>query len=162
MMTKRSTAAEPLVFFAGAWFAFAFSLPLLSLWARADDSISYFLIFVFLPALIAFLCGEGLGSDILYPNRVRTGREAARAGVKVAFAALLFFAPLAALGWAVHLSLYERDPHEWLTIQFVENLINNLFYFGFYGFLVFFWPFAAIGAVAGWLLFKFRLFRDQP
>lgn len=147
---------EPLVFFAGAWFAMALSLPTLFYWSRYEDSNFFFLLFVLIPSVLAFVTGEGLGSDILDRNKVTTARESIVKGAQVSFLTYLFFIPFGGLGLAVFRAMYERDPHEWLTVQFFENLFAALVYVSVNGFLVVLCVYSLLGALAGWLLYLFR------
>ncbi len=160
MHYRRRTQREPLVFFSGAWFAMALSLPALLLWSTTDQSDFLFLLLVVLPGVTAFVCGEGLGSDILSPKAVGDWKGAVRRGIEVAFLSSLFFTPAGALALTVFEAVYARDPHEWLTVQFCENLFANLFYVGAAALVFFFAVEAAAGALAGWLLLKFRLYRE--
>jgi hypothetical protein len=161
-MTKKNGTGDSLIFLAGAWFALANSILGLMLWSAAGKSVSFFLLLVVLPGVLSFFAGEGLGSDILKPQMVGTSKQALLQGAKVAVMTYLLLTPVAALGIAVYFCLYERDPHEWLTIQFFQLVFSSLIYVLSYGLFVFGWMLALVSAAAGWLLFKFRLARETP
>ena len=159
-MNSRVENREPFLFLAGSWFAMAFSIPVLMLWMRGDQSFADFLFFVFPPVGISFLCGEAFGADILKPNLVRSSKQALIKGLKIFLLTYAYVTPVVALAYAVYLCAYHRDRHEWLTVQFIENIFIGLFSVAVIGFAAFGWLLAILGALAGWTLYKFRLFTE--
>lgn len=160
-MTNSSQNKEPFLFLAGSWFAAAFSIPVLFLWFESDKSPVTFLFFIAPPLIVAFLCGEAFGSDILKPDLIQSQKNALVKGFKIAVLTYGFFTPVFTTLFAVYLCAFHRNPHEWLTVQFIKNLVSGLFYVAVVGTIVFGWITAILGAVAGWSLYRFRLFQER-
>ena len=153
---------EPFLFLAGSWFATAFSVPVLLLWSQSDKTPVYFLFFVFPPLALAFLCGEAFGSDILKSDLIQTSKQALVRGFKISVLTYAYFTPVFAAAFAVYLCAFHRNQHEWLTVQFIKNLVTGLFYIAVVGTIILGWLMAILGAAAGWSLYKFRLFQERP
>ncbi len=161
-MSQAVRQKEPFLFLAGSWFAAVFSIPVALFWYESDKSAIMFLFFVAPPMLVSFLCGEAFGSDILDSGDVQTSRQALIKGFETSLLTYLFFVPVFTIIFAVYLCIFQHDPHEWLTIQFLKNIFVGLFYVGVVGTLVVGWLLAILGALAGWTLFKFRLINERP
>ncbi len=151
---------EPFLFLAGSWFAALFSIPVLLFWNQTQKSAATFIFFVVPPMIVSFVCGEAFGSEILLPNNVQTSKNALVKGLKISILTYMFFIPVFALIFAVYLCEFTRDPHEWLTVQFIENFFKGLFYICIVGTISVGWLLAILGAIAGWSLYKFRLFNE--
>jgi hypothetical protein len=150
------------LFLAGSWFAAAFSIPVLFLWFGSDKTPITFLFFVAPSLIVAFLCGEAFGSDILKPGLIQDSKNALVKGSKIAVLTYGFFTPVFALLFAVYECGFHRNPHEWLTVQFIEKFFTGLFYVSIVGTIIFGWLMAILGAIAGWSLYQFRLFQERP
>lgn len=161
-MSNSTKNREPYLFLAGSWFAMAFSIPVLLLWTQSDQTAIYFLFFVFPPLAISFLCGEAFGSEILESGIVQTSKQALVKGFKISILTYAYFTPIFAAAFAIYICLFHRDQHQWLTIQFIKNLLAGLFKVGIVGTIVYGWLLAILGAAAGWTLYKFRLFQERP
>lgn len=161
-MSSSPKNKEPFLFLAGSWFAAAFSIPVLFLWFESDKSPLTFLFFIAPPMIVAFLCGEAFGSDILDAKLIQSPKNALIKGFKISVLTYTFFAPVFTTLFAVYLCTFQRNPHEWLTVQFIKNLALGLFYVAVIGTLVFGWIMAILGAIAGWSLYQFRLFQERP
>jgi hypothetical protein len=161
-MKKSIENREEFLFLAGSWFAMAFSVPVLVFWREAERSVVDFLFFIFPPIALAFLCGEAFGSDILKPGLVQNSRQALVKGVKTFLLTYAYFTPVFALSYAFYTSMFFRDEHEWLTVQFIENIFIGLFKVAVIGLAAFGWILAILGALAGWTLYKFRTLQERP
>lgn len=161
-MSKSLENKEPFLFLAGSWFAAAFSIPVLSLWFVSDKTPITFLFFIAPPLVVAFLCGEAFGSDILKPGLIENSKNALVKGSKISLLTYIFFVPVFTILFAVYLCAFRRNPHEWLTVQFIKNLAFGFLYVSVAGTIIFGWLMAILGAAAGWSLYKFRLFQERP
>lgn len=161
-MSKSLENKEPFLFLAGSWFAAAFSIPVLLLWFGSDKTPITFLFFIAPPLIVAFLCGEAFGSDILKPDLIQGSKNALVKGSKISILTYAFFTPVYTILFAVYLCTFHRNPHEWLTVQFIKNLVTGLFYVSIVGTIIFGWLMAILGAIAGWSLYQFRLFQERP
>lgn len=161
-MSRSLENKEPFLFLAGSWFAAAFSVPVLMLWFGSDKTPLTFLFFVAPSLIVAFLCGEAFGSDILKPGHIQDSKNALVKGLKISILTYVFFTPVFALLFAVYECAFHRNPHEWLTVQFIKNLCTGLFYVSIVGTIIFGWLMAILGAFAGWSLYQFRLFQERP
>lgn len=161
-MNKAVRQKEPFLFLAGSWFAAAFSIPVAFIWFESDKSPIIFLFFIAPPMIVSFLCGEVFGSDILDSCDVQTSKQALIKGFQTSLITYIFFVPVFTVVFAVYLCVYKYDEHEWLTIQFIENIFKGLYYVSIIGTLIFGWLLAILGAFAGWALYKFRLIQERP
>ena len=112
--------------------------------------------------IVSFVCGEAFGSEILLPNNTQNSKSALVKGLKISILTYMFFIPVFAIIFAVYKSAYQHNQHEWLTVQFIENLLSGLFYVGFVGTIVVGWLVGILGAFAGWTLYKFKLLQKIP
>ena len=96
------------------------------------------------PILIGGICGLLLGSGILDAEEIRTASQAIGRGLMVALLSYL----LLFTGTAVILALNNDDLVGTVTLFIIVFL---------YGLLLVGWLVAGVGAVAGWLLYLYRL-----
>lgn len=153
---------EPFLFLAGSWFAALFSIPVFLIWNQTDKSPTTFIFFVVPPMIVSFVCGEAFGSEILLPNYIQSSKKALIKGLKISILTYMFFIPVFAVVFAVYLCIFSRNPHEWLTVQFIENLLKGLFYISIVGTIAFGWLLSILGAFAGWILYRFKLLQKIP
>lgn len=153
-MGTRSELARRL--FAGMWFAAAALIPVAYYFLlsragggpRLGAGLPIFggssAITAGAPILIAGICGLLLGSTILDAAETRSAGQAIGRGLTVALLSylLLFTAPAVILA-------FNSDDLIGLVILFVITFL--------YGLLVVGWLIAGVGAVAGWLLYLYRL-----
>jgi hypothetical protein len=157
---RKSIEPNYLSLFAGLWFAVASCIPVIFIFVVLLDSydfVSKILLFAVLPISITFLLGFGLGSDILIPHKVKTSKQAMIKGLKVALSSYLVFIPLFAISIALYHSIFDRTPHEWLAVDFVRSLFASLIIASYFGSIIIGWLVLIVGAIAGWLLLKYRL-----
>jgi hypothetical protein len=100
------------------------------------------------PVLIAGICGLLLGSTILDAEETRSAGHAIARGFMIALLSYL----LSFTSSAVILA-FNSDDLVGLVVFLVITFL--------YGLLIVGWPVAGVGAVAGWLLYRYRLAVNQ-
>ena len=157
---RKSETDDSLSFFAGMWFSAASCVPVIFTHLTSPNphiSFTVILLYVLIPISIAFIFGVTLGSDILNPNKVRTAKEAMIKGLNVSLLSYVVFVLLFALYFGIYQTIFDRNPHEFLTVDFAKNLLFGLVIVVFFGTIVVGWLVLIVGTLAGWLLFKCRL-----
>jgi uncharacterized membrane protein len=157
---RKSETDDSLNLFAGVWFSAASCIPVIFTFLVSPNphfSFTVILLFVLIPISVTFFSGLALGSDILNPNKVKTSKEAMIKGLMVALLSYVIFVLLFALYTGFYQTIFDRNPHEFLTVDFAKNLLFGLVLVGIFGSIVVGWLVLIIGTIAGWLLFKYRL-----
>jgi hypothetical protein len=151
---------------AGGWFAAASCLPLSLLWIEFisdSSSLAWYeilggsLVYGPLPIAIAGVVGSRFGAAIVNGDMVSTSRQAIWQGAKVALAS--FFAYTILLGFleGVFISLTEHTTGANRFIVVPLLFFGALLMIPVWAFFAVGWLAVIEGAIAGWLLLKFRL-----
>jgi hypothetical protein len=130
------------------WFAIAAVIPVAYYFLRFSNGPLLFAdspaLSAGTPILIASLCGLLLGSSILNADDVRTAGQAIMRGLIVALLSYLLLFTVSALILA-----FNNDDLAGLVVTWAIIFLMGLLIVG--------WLIAIIGAIAGWLLYLYRL-----
>lgn len=147
-------------FLSAAWFAVTSCIPVIFVfWLFSDVTLERMLrlgLFGVLPVSIASVCGFSSGASILDPNHVKTSRQAFVQGIKVALWSYAFFAVISVTGLTFYFSIFERSSDQPFALEFIAIFFEG-FYIALIGLIVVGWLLVIGGAIAGWLLFRYRL-----
>ena len=140
--------ANPAVWWTRLWPALAFGLAgvlvsagwFLPVLARSRNPVS-FLLFLGLPGVTAAVAGALMGRPLVAPSRPRSDWWAARRGAAIATVALMLFAPMFA-------AVIKMTEPGWTSVVGLTMLVL------WFAFLAAWWVLVAVGAVVGWLLYR--------
>lgn len=157
---RKSIETDESSLFAGVWFSAASCIPVIYTFiiSRSPDfSITTILLYAIIPISIAFFFGGALGSDILNPNKVTTSTKAILEGIKIALFSFVVYVLAFGLFTAFYQTIFNPNSQDFLTVDFMKNLLLGLVLSGIVGSIMVGWLVIIAGAIAGWLLFKYRL-----
>ena len=151
---------------AGGWFAAASCMPLSLLWIEFISDSFYLawyeilggsLVYGPLPIFIAGVVGSQVGAPILDVQAVSTSRQAVWQGAKVALTSFFAYTILLGFVGGIFFSLSDHTPGANRLIEVPLLFFGALLLVPVWAFFIVGWLAVIVGAIAGWLLFKFRL-----